>query len=117
MIETMDLLGVALFVGSMLLCMVFTSIVRKLTLKLQFVSTPSDDRFSQQVVPLGGGIAIFLTIFNILVFSILTVRYLVQPGRLGFFGDMVLIHTEGFISKINHLLIVLLCLLILFIIG
>ncbi len=117
MIETIDLLGVALFVGSMLLCMVFTSIVRKLALKLQFVSKPSEDRFSQQVVPLGGGIAIFLTIFNILIFSILTVRYLAQPGRLGFFGDMVLIHTEGFISKINHLLIVLLCLLILFIIG
>lgn len=75
------------------------------------------DRYHKGTVPLGGGIAIFATITAVIVAAIVVVKFLAAPGYLDWLGQSVTIHTEGFLSKIGELLIVLLCICALFILG
>lgn len=44
-------------------------------------------------------------------------KYLAAPGHLDWLGNSVTIHIEGFLAKINQLVIILLCLAILFALG
>ncbi len=92
-------------------------LVRLFALRTGFVSKPAVDRFSARTVPLGGGIAIFSCLAIIILASVAFVKYLVVSGHLGWLDESVTIHTAGFISKINHLMLILLLLFVLFILG
>jgi len=108
---------VILLAGSFVLSGVLTAAVKKYSLKTDFVARPSQGRYHQGVVPLGGGIAIFLTLAITICLAIFTVKFIAAPGRLNFLGESVTIHIEGFLGKIRQLTIVLLCILALFIVG
>jgi UDP-GlcNAc:undecaprenyl-phosphate GlcNAc-1-phosphate transferase len=81
------------------------------------VAQPTQDRYHRKVIPLGGGIAIFGTISIIILTAILIVKFLIAPGYLDCLGSSITIHTEGFISKISQLLIILAVVFSLFILG
>jgi len=82
-----------------------------------FVAHPAVDRYHQSVVPLGGGIAIFITIAAFISAAMATVKFLVYPGRLNWLGDSVTTYAAGFLNKIPQLAIVLLCVFFLFALG
>jgi UDP-GlcNAc:undecaprenyl-phosphate GlcNAc-1-phosphate transferase len=92
-------------------------VVKKHSLETGFVARPTEDRYHQEVVPLGGGIAIFLTLAITICLAIFTVKFFAVPGHLDFLGESVTIHIEGFLNKIGQLTIVLFCILTLFIVG
>ncbi len=100
-----------------MLSVILTVAARKLAVRAGLVAQPVEDRYHRTVIPLGGGIAIFSTISIIILTAIGVVEFLVVPGHLDWLGQSVTIHTDGFLMKIGHLLIILLVVLVLFALG
>ncbi len=94
-----------------------TIVAKKLAIRTGLVAYPVQDRYHRTVIPLGGGIAIFGTISIIILAGIATVKYLVAGGYLDWLGSSITIHTDGFLSKIGQLVIILLVVLLLFALG
>lgn len=92
-------------------------IAKKLAIRAGLVAQPIQDRYHRTIIPLGGGIAIFGTISITILAAIATVKFLVAPGHLDWLGSSVTIHTEGFLSKISQLVIILIVVFFLFILG
>lgn len=113
----MTILAIVLFACSFALSVILTVVARKLAVHTGLVAQPAKDRYHRSVIPLGGGIAIFSTISIILLTAIAVVKFLAVPGYLDWLGQSVIIHTEGFLSKINQLFVVLLAVLVLFVLG
>ena len=102
---------------SFVLSTILTSVARKSAIKKNFVSRPSKDRYSQSVIALGGGIAIFWTIALMLFAGFLNVKFLVPPGRLDWLGERVTIHAKGFLDNANSLFVVIVAALALHLTG
>ncbi len=113
----MVVLAVVLTVGAFVLSAVLTAIVGRLAIAANFVARPTEDRYHRTIIPLGGGIAIFITLMVFLASAIFVVKFLVVPGRLPWLSESVTIHTTGFLGKINQLAVVLLCIAALFGLG
>ena len=116
-IQPLAILAVSLLAGAFILSVILTAAVRKFALRTGFVAQPTEDRFHDSAVPLGGGIAIFLTIAIAILAGTATVKFLIAPGHLSWLGESVTIHTEGFLEKIDDLLIVLAAVFVLLITG
>ncbi len=113
----LSLLSIILLAGSFVLSLALTFLARKFALRIGFVSRPASDRFAKNVVPLGGGIAIFATLVITIMVSTAVAVFFAAPGHLDWLGKSVTIHTEGFISKISKLMILLILVLVLFLLG
>jgi len=114
---SLTVLGIILAASSFAISAVLVCVVRKLSLSIGFVARPVEERFHNSVVPLGGGIAIFATIAIFLLGGIAIVKFLISPGLLPALGESVTVHTEGFLAKIPHLLIVVAAAFVLHITG
>jgi UDP-GlcNAc:undecaprenyl-phosphate GlcNAc-1-phosphate transferase len=110
-------LAIALLIGSFVLSTVMTAIVRKLAVRIGFVARPAADRYHQNIIPLGGGIAIFVTLLVVILAAIMVVKYLVVPGRFGWIAERANINPHDFLARIDELLVILICLIILFVLG
>jgi UDP-GlcNAc:undecaprenyl-phosphate GlcNAc-1-phosphate transferase len=106
-----------LFFGSFVSSLFLTALAKKFALRTGFVSKPASDRFSERIVPLGGGIAIFVNLAIIILASVAVVKFLAVPGHLDRLGESVTIHTAGFLSQFGRLLIILLLIFVLFVLG
>ncbi|MFH1881378.1 MAG: MraY family glycosyltransferase [Planctomycetota bacterium] len=113
----MTILAIILLAGSFVLSVILTAVARKLAVRAGLVAQPAEDRYHRTVVPLGGGIAIFSTISIIIFTAIAAVNFLAAPGHLDWLGQSVTVHTDGFVSKIGQLVIILLVVLVLFTLG
>ena len=102
--------------GSFALSAVLTAAVRKLAIAVGFVARPVAGRYHHKVIPLGGGIAIFVTIAAAISGAIAAVKF-VGAGQFGWVGELVAVHREGFSGKADELLIVLGCAFVLFLVG
>ncbi len=96
---------------------ILTAIVKRSALRAGFVSRPTSDRHHQTTIPLGGGIAIFATLATVIIAAILTAKLLLAPSHLDWLGESVTIHTAGLLTRINQLIIILLCTFALFVLG
>jgi len=113
----LTILAIVLTIGSFVLSVILTAVVRKLATRTGFVAHPSADRHHQTTVPLGGGIAIFTTLTAIILAAMAAAKFLLAPGYLDWLGQSVTKHSPGFLSKIDQLVIVLLAVLALFVLG
>ncbi len=100
-----------------MLSVILTVVAKKLAIRAGLVAQPAEDRYHRTVIPLGGGIAIFSTISIIILTAIAVVKFLAVPGYLDWLGQSVTIHTDGFLSKIGQLVIILFVVLVLFVLG
>ena len=113
---TLTTTAAALFIASFLTSAILTAVVRKRSIKAGFVSAPSPDRYNQNIIALGGGIAIFASLAAIFIDSIIAVKFF-TTSLSRYFSDSVTIHIAGFLEKMPHLLVILICMTILFAIG
>ncbi|MBN1391444.1 MAG: undecaprenyl/decaprenyl-phosphate alpha-N-acetylglucosaminyl 1-phosphate transferase [Sedimentisphaerales bacterium] len=114
----LQLLAIILLAVSFAVSATLTAVIQRFTLHFDFVARPAQDRFHRIVVPLGGGIAIFTTIASALFAGIIIVKFIIAPGHLNsLLGESVIIHTEGFVDKVPHLLVTLFCITALFALG
>lgn len=107
----------ALFIASFFTSAILTAVVRKRSIKSGFVSAPSPDRYNQNIIALGGGIAIFASLAAILIDSIIAVKFFLTTGLSRYFDESVTIHITGFLDKLPHLMIILICMSALFALG
>ena len=89
--------------------------MRKLAISAGFVAHPAADRYHQEVVPLGGGIAIFITLMAFIVCATAAIKIL--PTYLSSLAQTANIDPADFLGKINQLVIILLCVFVLFVLG
>ncbi len=104
-----------LLASSFALSAFLTAIIKKLATKAGFVAHPSTDRYHQTVIPLGGGIAIFLTLALFILAATAAITFL--TGRLDPLAQTANIKPADFLAKINQLWFILLCTSILFALG
>jgi len=114
---SLTVLGIILAAGSFVVSAALVCIIKKLARQFDFVARPTEGRFHDSIVPLGGGIAIFATIAIFLLGGIAIVKFLIVPGLLPALGEAVTVHTEGFLAKIPGLLIVIAAAFVLHITG
>jgi UDP-GlcNAc:undecaprenyl-phosphate GlcNAc-1-phosphate transferase len=107
--------GFALPAAAFVLCAALTAWVRRWAIRTDFVARPREDRYHRSVIALGGGIAIAWTIILLLLGGILLVQFGLLPDR--WMGPDARLYIEGFLSKRNHLLIVMGCALALHLMG
>jgi len=110
-------LAIALLTGSFILSAVLTGIVKNRAVRAGFVSRPASDRYHQNVIPLGGGIAIVATIAAIIVSAVVVVKYLVVPGHFEWLAERATIDPADFLARIDELLVILLSIVVLFVLG
>lgn len=111
------ILATVLLVSSFALSVVLTATVRKLAVRVHFVAHPAADRYHKAVVPLGGGVAIFITLAVFITTAAVAIGLLFVPGYFGSLAERANIDPADFLGKISRLLIILLCLLVLFAVG
>lgn len=110
-------MAIALLTGSFALSAVLTAIVRKKVVRTGFVARPAADRYHRNIVPLGGGIAIFATLLIVILAAITVVKFLAVPGYFEWLVERAKIEPGDFLARIDELLVILLCIVILFVLG
>ncbi|UCC97842.1 MAG: undecaprenyl/decaprenyl-phosphate alpha-N-acetylglucosaminyl 1-phosphate transferase [Phycisphaerales bacterium] len=110
-------LAIALLAGSFVLSAAMTAATRKPALRAGFVAHPASDRYHRSVIPLGGGVAIFATLTAVIFAAIVVVKFLVAPGRLGWLAERSTIDAGDFLARVDELLVIWLCVLVLFLLG
>jgi len=110
-------LAVALFVGSFASSAVLTALAKRVAPRLGLVAHPRADRYHRSVIPLGGGIAIFLTLALFLIAGAAAMRFLVAPGHFGRLVERAGLNPADFQRHVGELLAILLCATILFLVG
>ena len=94
-----------------------TAAARIFAIRIGLVSHPTADRYNQYALPLGGGIAIFSTLAISIIAAIITVKFLVPAGFLNWLGPSVVDYTQGFLGRINELIVILIAAAVLFALG
>ena len=103
--------------GSFLLSVILTAIVRKLAELIGFVAHPTEDRYHRSVIPLGGGISIFVTLMLFCTGAILLSSaepHLNSPMAK---GDSIAEYAQGFTGKLAQLWGIMAAATTLFILG
>jgi UDP-GlcNAc:undecaprenyl-phosphate GlcNAc-1-phosphate transferase len=111
----LTILAIILLAGSFGLSVVLTAVVKKLAARSGFVAHPAEDRYHRTAVPLGGGIAIFITLTIIILAAAAAIKIL--PGRLDSVARTANIDPADFLGKIGQLVIILLAVFVLFVLG
>src|SRR5512139_2215322 len=97
-------LAVVLFVGSFACSAVLTALAKRIAPRLGLVAHPRADRYHRSVIPLGGGIAIFLTLALFLVAGAAVMRFLVVPGHVRGLAERAGLHPADFLRHAGELL-------------
>jgi UDP-GlcNAc:undecaprenyl-phosphate GlcNAc-1-phosphate transferase len=110
-------LAAALLIGAFVFSATLTALAKRTAMRIGLVAYPKADRYHRTVIPLGGGIAIFLTLAAFLIVAAATIRLLVAPGYLGWLAERVQLDPADFLRHIHELLVILLCATTLFLVG
>ena len=111
----MTTLAVILLAGSFFLSVILTGLVKIYARRAGFVAQPVRDRFAERTIPLGGGIAIFITLTAFILAASAAIKF--PPGRLDSLAQTANIDLADFLAKVNQLLVILLSALVLFALG
>ncbi len=109
--------AIALFVGSFASSAMLTAVAKRVAPRVGLVAHPRADRYHRSIIPLGGGIAIFLTLALFLITGAAAMRFLFVPGRLGWMAERADLNPADFFHHSGELLVILLCATILFLVG
>jgi len=111
----LTILAIILLIGSFALSTIFTAVVKNLATSVGFVAHPVTERYHKKSVPLGGGIAIFVTLLIFILPATAAIKFL--PGPLDSLARTANINLSDFSGKINQLVIILLSTFVLFVLG
>ncbi len=95
--------------------MILSGLVRVFAWRAGFVARPVRDRFAERATPLGGGIAIFITLTAFIIPAAITIKFF--PGNLNSLAQTVNIEIADFLAKVNQLVVILLSAFVLLVLG
>ncbi len=84
-------------------------LVRRIAVRTGFCAYPSQDRYHQRVVAMGGGIAIFWTMALFILAGVAVIHWVIAEDKFSFFDKSVVMYIEGFLNKTDDLLLVMAC--------
>lgn len=113
----MTILAVVLLFASFTLSALLTASAKRLAPRVGLVAHPKADRYHRSIIPLGGGVAIFVTLATFLLGAAVVIRFLVAPGHLGWLVERSGLDPTDFLRKTDELLVILLCAAVLFLMG
>jgi UDP-GlcNAc:undecaprenyl-phosphate GlcNAc-1-phosphate transferase len=90
---------------------------KKLAVPVGFVAHPASDRYHRNVIPLGGGIAIFTTLSTVILSTIVIVKFPGLSSHLGRLIERTTIDPTDFLARIDELLVIWLSIAVLFALG
>jgi UDP-GlcNAc:undecaprenyl-phosphate GlcNAc-1-phosphate transferase len=108
-------LSIILLAGSIFLSSILTGLVKISARRSGFVSKPVRDRFAERAVPLGGGIAILITLMVFILPAAFAVKFL--PNYLDSIIQTANVEPADFLAKINQLIVILLSAFVLMVVG
>jgi UDP-GlcNAc:undecaprenyl-phosphate GlcNAc-1-phosphate transferase len=103
--------------GSFLVSTLLTATSRRLALRIGLVAHPQADRYHRQVIPLGGGIGIFLTLALAMLGAILVSQCAAVYGPANALVERIGIQPDDFLGHLKELATLLLCTTVLFALG
>jgi len=114
LIQTPATLAIVVLAGSFFLSLVLTGTVISFARRAGFVSRPRAGRFSQRTVPLGGGIAIFVTTSAIMLAGAAIIRLVPATASL---TRALQVDSADFTARVDELALILFCAAVLFVLG
>jgi UDP-GlcNAc:undecaprenyl-phosphate GlcNAc-1-phosphate transferase len=111
------LLATVLLASSVAFSAAMTAVAKRVAPRIGLVAYPKADRYHRSIIPLGGGVAIFLTLATFLIAGAAAIRLLAAPGYLGWLPARIHFNPADFLHHSNELLVILLCAAILFLVG
>ncbi|MEN6384022.1 MAG: MraY family glycosyltransferase [Phycisphaerales bacterium] len=117
MAESLAVFCVLCFLTAFTMSMLLTIVSKRIAMRTGLIAYPKDNRFHKRVVPMGGGIAIFATIFILSLSAIIFIKVLIYDGTTSLFGRDFELYIEGFSDRTCELLIILGCGTLLFALG
>jgi len=100
------------FLTALIVSTVLTAVIKKIALKTGFAAHPRPDRFHKEIIPLGGGIAIFATMALFCIAAIAAVK--LYPAWA---ADESGFSIQRSAVKIQELIIIIICSAGLFVLG
>jgi UDP-GlcNAc:undecaprenyl-phosphate GlcNAc-1-phosphate transferase len=111
------LFAAALLVTAFAVSAALTALTRKLAPRVGLVARPSADRYHRSAIPLGGGIALYLTLAAAMLGAAAMIRFLIAPGYLDWVARRVGFSPADFFRRFDELLVVLACATALLVVG
>ena len=110
-------IALGLVVGAFVLSAVLTALARRFAFRVNLVAHPAADRYHRTVIPLGGGIAIYLTITAAVLGAIAFARLILAPGFAPSITQAYAIDPADFFRRFDELVIIVVCMSLLFAMG
>jgi UDP-GlcNAc:undecaprenyl-phosphate GlcNAc-1-phosphate transferase len=104
-------------IGSFFVSVLLTTLSRRLALKLGLVAHPQADRYHRKIIPLGGGIGIFLTLALSVLAAILVCKCAAVYGPAKALMERIGIRPGDFLGRLGELSMLLFCSSVLFALG
>jgi UDP-GlcNAc:undecaprenyl-phosphate GlcNAc-1-phosphate transferase len=117
MAESFGIFSVLCFLAAFVTSILLTIASKKIAVRLGLLAHPRNDRFHKKIVPLGGGIAIFFTIFFACLGIIVLIKVLVAKDTTQLFGREFEDYVQGFSGKARQLWVIMGCSAVLFLLG
>jgi UDP-GlcNAc:undecaprenyl-phosphate GlcNAc-1-phosphate transferase len=117
MTESIGVFSTLCFLAAFVVSILLTIVTKKAAVKFKLLAHPKSDRFHNKIVPLGGGIAIYLTILTAFLAALTLIELLAANNITEFCGRDFGEYIAGFTNRANELLIALLCGGVLFLLG
>jgi len=109
--------AMGLVLGAFGVSVCLTTLVRRWSLRTDFVARPVADRYHRTVVPLGGGIAIYATLMLFLAAAACGIQFVLVPGHFGSLAAAAGVDPADFAAKAGQLAIVMAVATALFAVG
>ena len=109
--------AIGLFLGSVAVSALLTAFVRGRAVGANMVARPTAERYHRNVIPLGGGIAIFGTLMLFILGGAGAMKLLLIPGRLAWISERANIEPSNFADKLSQLAVLLGSASVLFALG
>ncbi|MBM4103706.1 MAG: undecaprenyl/decaprenyl-phosphate alpha-N-acetylglucosaminyl 1-phosphate transferase [Planctomycetes bacterium] len=116
-ISNLTCLSLVLPISAFAVSAALTVLVRRIAVRAGFCAYPSQDRYHQRVVALGGGMAIFWTMALFILAGAAVIHWVIADDKFSFFDRSILIYIEGFLNKTDDLLLVMACAAALHLLG
>ncbi len=97
----------AAVIGSFVLSLVLTWLMRRFALRIGFVDVPGGHKEHARPIALGGGIAIFLTVALPALAGVIAAKLSLQSGYTQWLPSLVHAHLEGIASKVGPLAVII----------
>jgi UDP-GlcNAc:undecaprenyl-phosphate GlcNAc-1-phosphate transferase len=116
-IVTLLIASIVLFIVAFISSVILTAIFKRIAAQKGFLSVPTENRYHKASVPLGGGIAIFITMTAALLAGLAAAKVYLVTGWPDIFGTAAGEYAVNFLNKTKELLVIVFSITVLFIFG